>query len=369
MANEDYLRVGLVGLGSVCEAVHYPGFSRIPDVEVVAICDADENLLKKRSNDWGVSRVYTDYGQFLAESEIGAVAVATPNFLHRDQVFEACERGCHVICEKPLSTTIDEAVAMLQLASDSGLCHMVALTYRWVPGMRFLKKLVRDGALGEVRHARFQRLQDWGDQSIGWRQYRKQAGYGELGDMGIHRIDFAEDLLGPINAVCGSTKQVIARDHEADGSPCPSQDLEDWVAWIAEFECGTTGVFEMGKLSKGRGAGGDHDIAEINGSEASAVYQLHTPHQVLFAPRGEPYRLRPVPDELLKLPGSPRDPSEGDPHWTFRYDQAWEFVCAIREGRSCEPSFWHGVRAQRVADAIAEAVISRRWINITPGIG
>jgi len=136
------------------------------------------------------------------------------------------------------------------------------------------------------------------------------------------------------------------------------------VAWIAEFESGATGVFEMGKLTKGRGPDSGHDLAELNGSEASAVYQLHTPHQVLFARRGEPYQPCPVPEEFLKRPGSPRDPGEGDPLQTFRFDQAWEFVSAIREGRECLPSFYHGMRAQAVADAILEAAASRRWVEV-----
>ena len=214
-----------------------------------------------------------------------------------------------------------ETVEIYRAAKESGLRHMTAFTYRFVPGMSYLRHLVRRGKLGQIRHARFQRLQDWGEFSIGWRQYRDRAGSGELGDMGIHRIDFAEDLLGPITAVCAATRQVLARDRTAAGEPCAPQDLEDWVAWIAEFRSGATGVFEMGKLTKGRGPGGDHDIAELNGSTASAVYQLEPAHQILFARRGEPYRSRTVPPEFLKLPGSPRTLQAGDPLWSFRWDQ------------------------------------------------
>jgi predicted dehydrogenase len=230
--------------------------------------------------------------------------------------------------------------------------------------MTYLRHLVREGELGEIRHARFQRLQDWRETSLGWRQYKDMAGSGELGDMGIHRLDFAEDLLGPILSVCGATRQVVPRDRTRDGQPCRPQDVEDWVAWIAEFAGGTTGVFEMGKLCKGYGPDGGHDLAELNGSTASAVYRLHLPHEILFAPRGEPYHTRPLPEEFLTRPGSPRDPREGDPVRTFRYDQAWEFVSAIREGRDCVPSFYHGMRAQALADAILQAAGERRWIDV-----
>ena len=190
------------------------------------------------------------------------------------------------------------------------------------------------------------------------------AGSGELGDMGIHRLDFAEDLLGPIRSICGAAKQLVPRTQTKDGQICAPQDVEDWIAWMCEFEGGATGVFEMGKLSKGRGPQGDHDVAELNGTTASAAYQLHTPHEILYGGRQAPYEVRTVPDEFLKRQGSPRDPHEGDPVQTFRYDQAWEFISAIREERDCHPSFYDGMRAQAVADAILQAVNERRWVDI-----
>ncbi len=344
--------------------MHYPGFRRIPDVEIAGLCEVDSKLLGRRQEEWGVAVGCNNYGQFLRQVELDAVVIAVPNALHRSCILQALDSGCHVLCEKPLGMDFAETVEIYRAARGSGLRHMTAFTYRFVPGMSYLRHLVRQGALGQVRHARFQRLQDWGEFSIGWRQYKDQAGSGELGDMGIHRIDFAEDLLGPITEVCAATRQVLSRDRTSAGEPCPPQDLEDWVAWIAEFQCGATGVFEMGKLTKGRGPSGDHDFAELNGSAASAVYQLEPSHQILFARRGEPYRSRTVPDEFLKLPGSPRDPQVGNSLWNFRWDQAWEFICAIRQERECIPSFYHGMRAQAVADAILTAARTRRWVQV-----
>ena len=364
MSEEKRVRIGLVGLGGVCAAVHYPGFGRIPGVEIAVLCDADEAQLARRQAEWGIESGYRDYDTFLREAEVDAVVIATPNVLHRDLILKALESGRHVLCEKPLAMDYQQSLEVFEAGARSELRHMTAFTYRFVPAMNYLRHLVRTGELGDLRHARFQRLQDWGELAIGWRQYADQAGSGELGDMGIHRIDYAEDLLGNIKSVCASMRQLVPRDRTRDGEQCRPQDVEDWVAWIAEFEGGATGVFEMGKLSKGRGPGGDHDVAEINGSEASAAYQLHKPHEILFAPRGASYVARAVPDEFLRRPGSPRDPSEGEPGVTFRYDQAWEFVSAIRGERDCEPSFYHGMRAQAVADVIVKAASERRWIDI-----
>ena len=360
------LRIGLIGLGSVCEMVHYPGFSRIPGVEIAGLCEVDEDLLARRQTQWNIAAGFTDVDRFLAAVKPDAVAVAVPNVYHHGIVLKVVAAGCHVLCEKPIGMTVAETVDMYEAARGAGVRHMTAFTYRFVPGMRYLKHLVDEGHLGEIRHARFQRLQDWGEHSVGWRQYRRMAATGELGDMGIHRIDFAENLLGPIKSVCASLKQLVPRDRTEDGKPCEPQDVEDWVAWIAEFESGTTGVFEMGKLTKGHGPAGDHDICELNGNSGSAGYQLHTPFSILTGPRREKYRLRNVPRHFLTLSGSPRDPKEGDPAQTFRFDQAWEFISAIREGRDCVPTFYHGMRAQVVAEAILEAAASRRWVDI-PG--
>jgi predicted dehydrogenase len=365
VSNES-VQVGLIGVGGICGAVHYPGLDRIPGVEIAGLCDADANLLAQRQREWEVDHIYTDSQEFLEKVQPQAVVIATPNKFHKTLIFQALEAGCHVLCEKPLGMNYAETVEIYEAAKASGKVHMMAFTYRFVPGMNYLRHLVQSGELGPVRHSRFQRLQDWGEGPIGWRQYKEWAGSGELGDMGIHRIDFAMDLLGPITSVCSAAKQWVPRDQGADGQPVPPQDVEDWVAWIAEFASGATGVFEMGKLTKGQSPAGDHDLAEINGVKGSAAYRLHTPHEVLVAKAGrdEAYHPVAVPPEFLTRPGSPRDPNEGEPLRTFRYDQAWEFISAIREGRDAVPSFYYGVRAQAVADAILKAAEERRWVDI-----
>ena len=363
-AGNGPLRVGLVGTGGVCDQVHYPGFSRIPGVEVAALVEADPDLLASRLRGWEVAEGYPTLTEALQKAELDAVAIATPNNLHRDFIEEALGAGCHVLCEKPLGMNYEEARRIYEMAAGSGRRHMTAFTYRFVPGMTYLKHLVDAGELGKIMHARFQRLQDWGEHAIGWRQYKDRAGSGELGDMGIHRIDFAEHLLGPIRSVCAHMKQLARRDRTEAGQPCPPQDVEDWVAWIAEFESGATAVFEMGKLTKGHGPQGDHDLAELNGTRASGAYRLHTPYEIQLGKRRSPYTSVPVPERFLKRPGSPRDPSEGVPTTVFRYDQAWEFVSAIREGRECVPSFHHGMRAQLVADMVVKAARERRWVDV-----
>jgi predicted dehydrogenase len=155
------------------------------------------------------------------------------------------------------------------------------------------------------------------------------------------------------------------RTQTKDGQACEPSDVDDWSSIIGEFDCGATGVWEGTTLAKGydrRGFG--HEWAEINGSEASAVYQLHAPNSVLVGRSGHDLAAVDVPAEFLKPETSPRDPSRGEPATVFRYDLVWEFVSAIVEDRAAVPSFYDGLRAQIVADAVIESYAARRWVDI-----
>jgi predicted dehydrogenase len=231
--------------------------------------------------------------------------------------------------------------------------------------MRYLRHLLRQGNLGEPRHFRSQRFLDWPETSWGWRQYKNTAGAGDLFDMTIHRIDFAIDLLGPISQVCGAVARFADRDKTPEGKPCPPSEVDDWSCLIGQFAQGAVGVWEGTTLAKGYGRNGfGHEWAEINGSEASAVYRLHEPNTLLFGKTGQDLAPIPVPAEFLKPASSPRDPSQGEPATVFRYDLVWEFVSAIVERREAIPSFYDGLRAQIIADAVLESYDRRTWISI-----
>jgi predicted dehydrogenase len=231
--------------------------------------------------------------------------------------------------------------------------------------MRYLRHLLHNGSLGRPRHFRSQRFLDWPETSWGWRQYQKLAGAGDLFDMTIHRIDFAIDLLGPIATLCGAVARFAPRTVTPTGQSCEPSDVDDWSSIIAEFRSGATGVWEGTTLAKGYGRGGfGHEWAEVNGSEASAVYQLHQPNTILLGKTGQDLSIVDVPAEFLKPVGSPRDPAHGEPATVFRYDLVWEFVTAITEQRAAIPSFLDGLRAQTIADATLESYRDRRWVEI-----
>ena len=127
--------------------------------------------------------------------------------------------------------------------------------------------------------------------------------------MTIHRIDFAIDLLGPITRVCGALARFAPRTETADGEACAPSDVDDWSSIIGEFASGAIGVWEGTTLAKGYHRDGfGHEWAEINGSEGSAVYQLHEPNTMLVGRPGTTWRRSTVPREFLKPAEQPARP-------------------------------------------------------------
>ena len=143
-------------------------------------------------------------------------------------------------------------------------------------------------------------------------------------------------------------------------------DLDDWVALIAEFENGGTGVLESSKMASGRNESWRSlDYVEINGSERSFVFTTGDWNRLQTGKAGGPgLETITIPEEFWRWPGSPRDPKSGDPLVTFRYDQAWEFVDAIRNQRPCRPSFHDGARVLAVMDAAVRSAETRSWVEL-----
>ena len=364
MANQK-VRIAIIGAGLVSDFHHVPGIRVDSRSELAAVCDPNQQLLDQRKKEWGKAKYTTDYQQIANDPDIDAVIIATPNFTHRDIALACIEGGKHVMCEKPLGVSYAEAAEMYHAAEAKGVRHMTAFTYRFAPSMRYLRQLLKSGALGHPRHFRSQRFLDLPETSWGWRQYKKLAGAGDLYDMTIHRIDFAQDLMGPIESVCGAVKTFVPRDQTVDGKPCEPSEVDDWSALIGTFESGAVGVWEGSTLMKGHhNHGVGFEWAEVNGSEGSAVYHLVYPNYIFIRRPGGTMEKSLVPAEFMKPEGSPRNPNDGKPSTVFRYDLVYEFVSAIVEGRKAVPGFDDGASAQAVADAVLQSFAERRWIDV-----
>jgi predicted dehydrogenase len=328
---------------------------------LVALCDSDPKTLAKAKAQTGVDQAFTDWREAMTRDDIHAVIIATPNFTHRQIALAAINAGKHVLCEKPLALDAPGAIEMYRAAKQAGVRHMTAFTYRFVPAMRYAKHLVDRGDLGRIFHFRARRFQDWGDRPLGWRQHQATAGSGELGDMLSHRIDYAHHLVGSMTRIVADLRTYVPT---RGGEPT---DVDDWVAMLVEFtRYRASGVLESTKLATGRGEGhrGEDDV-EINGIDASIVYSTQAPLTLRIGQRNDrELRTIEVPREFRAWPGSTRDPDQGDPLVTFRYDQDAEFIDAIANQRDCFSSFGAGAMAQIVMDAALQSMRERRWVDL-----
>ena len=352
--------VAIIGCGGITLQNHLPGIALCQDTRVVALCDSDPATLERARQQTGVTTVSSDYTEIIKREDVHAVIIATPNISHAPIAMAAIAAGKHVLCEKPLAMNHADAVAMARAADLASVRHMTAFTYRFVPAMRYLAHLVQRGDLGQPYHYRSCRLQDWGTRSLGWRQVARLAVTGELGDMLSHRIDFAHLLMGKMKRLVAN----LTRIHDVrQGQP---SDLDDWVAIIAEFASGASGVLESSKLASGRNESWRSlDYVELNGSEASFVFFTGKWNELQTGKVGGPgLETFTIPEEFWRWPGSPRNPRDGDPLVTFRYDQAFEFMDAIRNQRACKPSFHDGALAQGVTDSTVISAREKRWVDL-----
>ncbi len=355
------LNFAIIGCGSITLQNHLPGLAMCPDTKVIALCDPDPLALERARRQLGVLVTSTRYEDIVKREDVHAVIIATPNCLHPPIALAAIAHGKHVLCEKPLALNAADAQALADAGDRANVRHMTAFTYRFVPAMRYLRHLVQRGDLGRPYHYRACRLQDWGTRPLGWRQVKRLAGTGELGDMLSHRIDFAHTLVGPMKRLVADARNLTPL---RGGAP---NDTEDWVSILAEFQNGASGVFESSKLASGRNESWRSlDSVELNGDAGTFVFITGQWNQLQYGKAGGPgLEVIAVPEEYWRWPGSPRDPGAGDPLVTFRYDQAWEFVDAIRSQRPCDATFHDGARVQTVMDAAVRSEETRQWVELS----
>ncbi len=354
------INIAIIGTGGITLQNHLPGLALCPDVKVHALCDANPATLEAARQKTGATIVSSKWEEIVTRDDVHAVIIATPNFVHPDIAITAARHGKHVLCEKPIALNATDAQRMADEADKANVRHMTAFTYLFVPAMRYLKHLVERGDLGQPYHFRSCRLQDWGTRNLGWRQVKKLAGTGEIGDMLSHRINFAHHLIGPMKRLVAN---LMTLTPVRGGAP---NDTDDWVAILAEFQNGASGVLESSKLASGvNESSRSPDRVEINGSEASFSFTTGSWNALQYGKVGGPgLATLEVPREFWTWPGSRRDPGVGDPLISFRYDQAIEFINAIREQRACAVSFHHGAQAQRTMDAAVRSSETRQWIDL-----
>ncbi|MCZ0703879.1 putative dehydrogenase [Natronobacillus azotifigens] len=194
------LRVAVIGCGSIAKYRHFIEYEQNPIVDIVAVCDIAEARAKESGEKYH-ALPYTDYKLLLKEQDIDAVSVCLPNYLHAPVSIAALEAGCHVLCEKPMATSMKEAEDMISAAQKSGKKLMIAHNQRFVASHAKARSLIEAGELGKIYSFRTTfghgGPERWSvDGTNSWFFKKDQAVIGAMGDLGVHKADLMRYLLG-----------------------------------------------------------------------------------------------------------------------------------------------------------------------------
>ena len=242
------LKVGIIGAGGI-SCSHIEAYRKHPDVELYAFCDINADRLRYMGERYGVTRLYTDMNALLALPELDAVSVCTWNNGHAPCTIAALNAGKHVLCEKPMCITVEDAEAMKAAAEKNGKLLMIGFVRRFGPDMKILRELYEKDYFGEIYYSKVQYLRRNGNPG-GWFGDRSRSGGGPLIDLGVHVIDFARYLKGKPKAVSvyGATFQKLydrksIRSQKAYRSAGATDhdicDVEDLATALIRFEDGS----------------------------------------------------------------------------------------------------------------------------------
>jgi predicted dehydrogenase len=197
MSTSTTHRVAVIGAGSIAKWSHVPGFQRLPNCEVVAVCDVNEARARELADDLQVARTYGDYEVMLREMQPDIAVVATPNVFHKPMAIAALQAGAHVLCEKPLALTYADAQEMFDVAAAHDRILSAGTHFRFTPPMQAAKQQADAGFFGKIYAVRTAWQRRNGIPGYGsWFTNRDLAGGGALLDIGIHALDRALYLMG-----------------------------------------------------------------------------------------------------------------------------------------------------------------------------
>src|SRR5207245_7360953 len=229
---------------------------------LVSIAGRNEEAVSEAATRYGFERCVTDWHELVADPDVELFDNGGPNNLHAEPTIAAAEAGKHVVCEKPLGRDADESYEIWQRVAATGVKHLCAFNYRFVPAVRLAREMIEAGELGELRHFRGRYLQDWGDDASldTWRFDPGEAGSGALGDLMTHVVDLARFLNGEIASVSGFAHTFL-----------PGRKVDDAVEAAVAFANGSVGTLEATRFAHGRRNAFQW---EINGTKGSLAFDM-----------------------------------------------------------------------------------------------
>ncbi len=375
----DKTKVAIFGIGFMGR-VHTEALRRLGNIEVVGVAGRTAEAARSFADTLGITRATGDYHDLLADEDVNAVHICAPNALHAEMALAALEAGKHVLCEKPLSSSVAEAESMIALANQKKLAHCTLYNVRSYPQVQNMRRMCEAGEFGEIYVVQGTYSQDWLLYDTDW-NWRIESGPSRtFADIGSHWCDLAEHVTGKrISSLCADlqtfhkTRKKPRHSVETFAGKTLRPEEYDEVAIKTEdfgamlFAMGETrGSLTVSQVAAGRK---NRLFLEIFGSRGAAAWSGESPEELWVGHRNEPNQIvikdatlfPPEARSFTDLPGGHAE-GYGD---TFKQTFRRFYRTVVDRSAPVEyPTFADGLRQMNVLDAVLESSAARQWVSV-----
>lgn len=351
------LRYAVIGMGGVAQT-HLNSIASLPGVKVVGLADVTPPEGWRVPPAHAAAPRFQDVAKLLTETRPELVSICTPNKFHHEFALLALRHGAHVACEKPMAMTVAEAEAMETARAAAGKLGGINFSYRNVPAFRFARELIAGGELGRLMRVNCVYLQSFlGAPATlySWRNDVALAGFGALGDVGVHMIDGVRFVTGlDYRRVVGLAQTLIPEKPDAAGQP-RKVTTDTNAAFLAQLTGDVVGTFEATQVAPGYGnffrieVSGERGTLAVHSDHPEELWLRAGPSLTRYATWKTDLPLQKLPTDFIGR-GGPNTPAA--------------IVPAIRGEKVDFPTFADGLRAQRVLGALLRSVESGAWVEL-----
>ncbi len=343
-----------------------PVFGDVPDVRLVHLGEANDDLAKQKAAEFGFEKASGDWRKVIADPEVDVVSITTPNRFHLEMASAALAAGKHVWCEKPMAPKLAEAEAMLAAARASGKTAILGYNYIQNPVIRHIRKLLDEGVIGPVNHVRIEMDEDFlADPEAPFQQRHEASnGYGALDDFGVHPLSLLMTLFGKVSRVMCD----MAKPYPTRKTPEGDRAVEvfDIATILLRLENGASGYVAVSRTAWGRKG---RIAIQIFGGKGSILYDQERMNEfqlyltsdrpteqgfrtVLTAPHHKPY------DRFIPTAG------HGLGFNDLKIIECRQLIGRMLGQDSIAISFEDGIVIERTVDAMARSFKEGRWIDV-----
>lgn len=360
----DQVRVGVIGTSWWPSLVHLPSLRSHPNAQVAAICGRGQERAKSLATMFDIPLVFASYQEMIEQADLQAVVICAPDDLHYPMAMAALDAGLHVLCEKPLALTAEEARHLWTTAEARNLKHMTFFTYRWLPGYRYLHRLLAQGEIGRVYHCEISCVAGYGRQGGNDWRFDSSRSWGVLGDLGSHCVDLARWLVGDITQV---SAQLASFEDHTSATASQAAPTNDSASLAVQFANGAQGLIYVSAVAQ-VGAHIQQQRIVVHGESGTleSTFSLTGGGTILASRAGQAaFEVCSIPEDLWEG-GSLRHPSFMDTVATFMKQSIGDrqFIDAILEDQPSMPSFYDGMQAQAVVDAALVSAREGRQVSL-----